>query len=194
MTLERAVLASRNPDKIAEMVSVLVEAGVVGELAHDLEWDDVIEDAPDLEGNARKKAREVSEATGLVAIADDTGLEVDSLDGAPGVRSARFAGPAASYSDNVDKLLQEMMGIADRSACFRTVVVVAWPDGRELVTEGRLEGRITEARRGSGGFGYDPVFELADGRTLAEIPATEKNRISHRARALATLAESLAAF
>ncbi len=191
MLLDRVVLASKNADKIVEMESVLVGAGVVGELVGGLDWPDVIEDADDLEGNARKKAREVCGATGLPAIADDTGLEVDALGGAPGVGTARFAGPHASYSDNVDKMLTVMSGVTERSARFRTVVVLAWPDGRELVVEGKLEGAIAEGRRGSGGFGYDPVFELAGGRTLAEISAEEKNRVSHRAQALDALVEVL---
>lgn len=191
MILERVVLASRNPDKIAELKAVLTDAGIAGEIVGGLDWPEVVEDADTLEGNAIKKAREVSRATGLPAIADDTGLEVEALDGAPGVMTARFAGPGATYADNVDKLLEVMGPVADRSARFRTAVAVVWPDGRELVVVADLEGSIATERRGRGGFGYDPVFQLPDGRTLAEVPGEEKNRVSHRAKALGALVREL---
>ncbi len=191
MILERVVLASRNPDKIAELEAVLTDAGIVGEIVGGLDWPEVLEDADTLEDNALKKAREVSRATGLPAIADDTGLEVEALDGAPGVMTARFAGPGATYADNVAKLLEAMEAVADRSARFRTAVAVVWPDGKELVVVAGLEGVITTERRGRGGFGYDPVFQLPDGRTLAEVPGEEKNRVSHRAKALAALVREL---
>jgi XTP/dITP diphosphohydrolase len=134
-------------------------------------------------------------ATRLPAIADDTGLEVDALDGAPGVETARYAGPGASDADNVAKLLAEMKGVPAerRGARFRTVCVAAFPDGIELMADGTLEGRIAESPRGTGGFGYDPVFELPDGRTLAELSASGKNAISHRARAVTRLAKLIVA-
>ena len=188
--IDRAVAASKNPDKIAEMESILVEAGVVGEVVRGLDWPEVIEDAPTLEGNALLKARQVAEATGLAAIADDTGLEVDALDGAPGVHTARFSGPDASYESNVAALLAALEGVRERAARFRTVVVAVLPDGREVEAAGVLAGRITVRPRGSGGFGYDPVFEVG-GRTLAEMEIEEKNRISHRARAIRALAGAL---
>lgn len=190
--IDRAVAASKNPDKIAEMESILAAAGVVGEMVRGLEWPDVIEDAPTLEGNALLKARRAAEATGLAAIADDTGLEVAALGGAPGVHTARFAGPDAAYEDNTAALLEALAETTERSARFRTVAAAVLPDGREIVAEGVLEGRITVRPRGSGGFGYDPVFESA-GRTLAEMTPEEKNRISHRAEAVRALADALGA-
>lgn len=190
--IDRAVAASKNPDKIAEMESILAAAGVVGEMVRGLEWPDVVEDAPTLEGNALLKARRAAESTGLAAIADDTGLEVGALGGAPGVHTARFAGPDAAYEDNTAALLEALAEAAERSARFRTVAAAVLPDGREIVAEGVLEGRIADRPRGSGGFGYDPVFEAA-GRTLAEMTPEEKNRISHRAEAVRALADALGA-
>ena len=185
------VVASKNPDKIAEMAAVLgdLDPPVVVIPGH--VWDDVDETEDTLEGNALLKARAVVTATGHAAVADDTGLEVDALGGAPGVHTARYAGEASSYEQNVAKLLAEMEGEQRRSARFRTAVAMVTPSGDELVVEGVLEGRITNQRRGDGGFGYDPVFEV-DGRTLAEIPAEEKNVISHRALALRALADAMA--
>lgn len=188
--IDRAVVASKNPDKIAEMERLLVASGAVGEIVRGLDWPDVVEDAPTLEGNARLKARAVAESTGLVAIADDTGLEVDALGGAPGVHTARFAGPDATYESNVSALLAVLEKARDRSARFRTVVIAMLADGSEVVVEGVLEGEIAHQPRGSGGFGYDPVFALGS-RTLAEMPPDEKNQISHRARAIRALAEAL---
>ena len=188
------VLATFNRDKAHELVPLLAGAGVTlrtlaefpGAVAPD-------EDGATLLDNARIKARAALAHTGLPAIADDTGLEVDALDGAPGVRAARFAGPDARYEDNVRLLLERLAGVpaARRAARFRTVCVAAFPDGREATGEGALEGRIVDEARGSEGFGYDPVFELPDGRTLAELPAAEKNAISHRSRAVRDLAAKL---
>jgi len=143
-----------------------------------------------LEDNARLKARAVLEATGSAAIADDTGLEVVALGGAPGVRSARFAGERATYADNVAKLLSCLEGVEDRRACFRTVALAVLADGTELVAEGRVEGTIATEPRGEGGFGYDPVFVPLEGGGLsfAEMPLADKNRISHRGRAFRALA------
>lgn len=192
MTFTRLVVASKNPDKIAEVEAILAEAGVVGEIVRGLEWDDVDETGRTLEENALLKAGAVAAATGLPALADDTGLEVESLGGRPGVYSARFAGPDATYADNVAKLLSELEGVMDRRARFRTVVAVVDPrSGGRWTAEGVVEGRITEAPRGGEGFGYDPVFEV-DGRTFAEMSSEEKNRISHRAKAIRALAELLA--
>ncbi len=146
-----------------------------------------------LEGNAALKARALRDATGEAALADDTGLEVLALDGAPGVYSARWAGPGATYADNVAKLLREMEGRTDRRARFRSVLTIAYPDGSELSVEGTVDGLITTEARGSSGFGYDPVFAPAGagGRTFAEMDIAEKNAISHRGRALAALATRL---
>ena len=154
---------------------------------------DVAEDADTLEGNARLKGVAICAATGLPAVADDTGLEVLALGGAPGVRSARYAGEAATYEDNRRKLLGALADIDDRRAAFRTCVVVVWPDGRELVVEGVCLGTITRDERGSRGFGYDSVFvpDDGDGRTFAEMGEGEKHRVSHRGRALRNLVAAL---
>lgn len=189
--IARLVVASKNPDKIAEIEAVLARTGVVGEIVRDLQWQDVEETGGTLEANALLKARAVALATGLPALADDTGLEVSALDGAPGVITGRYAGPGASYADNVARLLADMEGIEQRSAVFRSVVAIAWPEGRHVLAEGTLRGVIAESPRGVHGFGYDPVFEV-DGRTLGEMEVGEKNRISHRARALRRLAEAMA--
>ena len=188
--ISRAVVASKNADKIKEMETLLVGGEVIGEVVRGLDWPDVVEDAPTLEGNALLKARAVAAATGLPSIADDTGLEVDALDGAPGVHTARFSGPDATYLSNVTALLSALEGADDRTARFRTVVVAILEDGREVVAEGVLDGEITTSPRGSGGFGYDPVFAVGN-RTLSEIGVEEKNRISHRARAISALADLL---
>jgi XTP/dITP diphosphohydrolase len=188
--IPRLVIASKNPDKIAEIAQVLTTTGLVDEVVTGLEWPDVAETGSTLEENALLKARAVVEATGLPVLADDTGLEVDALGGAPGVHTARFAGDAATYEDNVTKMLEVMSGNGDRSARFRTVVVLALPDGVEVMADGSLEGVIAESRRGSHGFGYDPVFEV-DGRTLAEMTIEEKNELSHRARAVRLLAHAM---
>lgn len=188
--IPRLVVASKNPDKIVEIEAVLVREGLVEEIGRGLEWPEVVESEPTLEGNALLKARAVVAATGLPALADDTGLEVAALGGEPGVHTARFAGPAASYQDNVTKLLMALEGVEDRRATFRSVVAIAWPDGAEAMAEGRLEGIIAQQARGEFGFGYDPVFEV-EGRTLAEMGPEAKNAMSHRALALQALAETL---
>jgi XTP/dITP diphosphohydrolase len=184
------VVASKNADKVAEVEAVLasIDPPVVVIGRHT--WPDIDETEDTLAGNALLKARAVVVATGHAAVADDTGLEVDALGGAPGVQTARYAGEHATYDDNVDKMLRELEGVESRFARFRTAVALVTPDGDELVLEGVLEGMITTERRGTGGFGYDPIFEV-DGRTLAEIPVDEKNSISHRARALHSLATAL---
>lgn len=188
--IPRLVVASKNPDKIAEIEAVLDDTPLVGEIVRGLDWPDVEETGATLEDNARIKARAVVEATGLPVLADDTGLEVAAIDGAPGVHTARFAGAGARYEDNVAKLLEVMGRIDQRQARFRTVVALAFPDGVEMVAEGNLDGEITHRPRGERGFGYDPVFEV-DGKTLAEMSSDEKNALSHRARAIRALVESL---
>jgi XTP/dITP diphosphohydrolase len=189
------VSASANPDKFAEMRAVLAPLGIEL-LPRPPDIPDVVEDAPTLEGNARLKAVAVCEATGKPALADDTGLEVDALDGGPGVFTARYAGEGATYADNVRKLLGALSGRhepEERMARFRTVALARFPDGREVVAAGWVDGTIALGARGDNGFGYDPVFEPteSDGRTFAELTNDEKNGISHRARALRTLAELL---
>ncbi len=195
------VLASANPDKVAEIAAILGDAGI--ELAPRPAWvPDVVEDGDTLEANARLKAVALCTATGEPAVADDTGLEVDALGGAPGVRSARYAGDGATYADNVARLLRELDaadasagGPVDRSARFRTVALARFPDGREVVASGVVEGTITTEPRGTAGFGYDPVFvpRDGDGRTFAEMTADEKHELSHRGRAFRALAAALAA-
>jgi XTP/dITP diphosphohydrolase len=190
MQLGRVVIASKNPHKIAEIQHVLDETGLDFQLVLDAEWPDVEETEPTLEGNALLKARAVRAHTGYAVIADDTGLEVDALGGAPGVLSARYAGENATYYDNVTKLLQELDGIADRTARFRTVMALIDELGVEVVVAGVMDGEITRERRGGNGFGYDPVFLVGD-RTFAEMATPEKNEISHRARALRALSDVL---
>lgn len=183
-------IASKNRDKIAEIEVVLAETGLVGEFVRGLEWPDVEETGATLEENALLKARAVTDAVGLPSVADDTGLEVVALGGRPGVHTSRYAGPEATYADNVQLLLEELEGIEDRRATFKTVVALVMPDGSELVAEGTLDGLIADIPKGSFGFGYDPVFEV-DGKTLSEMGVEDKNRLSHRARALRNLAASL---
>lgn len=185
----RVVLATKNPDKVREMRAVLATVLPGWEIAAGLQWPDVAETGATLDENALLKARAVAAVTGLPAIADDTGLEVDALGGRPGVHTARFAGPDASYADNRAALLLALEGVQVRTARFRTSV--AFVDGAsEVLVSGTVEGAIALEERGSGGFGYDPVF-LVDGITLAEMGDDAKHRISHRARALAALAEVL---
>jgi len=196
----RVVLATANPDKAAEIVALV--ADTVGDrvelVARPASVGEVEESGDTLEENARIKASALVEATGLPAIADDTGLEVDALGGAPGVYSSRYAGEHATYDDNVAKLLLELdaagaVGAGGRRARFRTVAMACFPGGREVVAHGVVEGTIAAARRGSGGFGYDPVFvpDGGDGRTYAEMSSAEKNARSHRARAFRALAVGL---
>ena len=183
----RLVAATKNPDKLREVRAVLAEVAPGVELVDGLDWPEVEETGATLQENALLKARAVAAATGLPAVADDTGLEVAALGGDPGVHTARFAGLGATYAANRRALLDALAGVADRRARFRTVVALVSPDGAEALVEGVLEGRISTGERGSGGFGYDPIFEV-EGRTLAEMGEKEKNSISHRARALAALA------
>ena len=189
------VCASANPDKVAEMAEVLSGAAVL--LPRPAGLGEVVEDADDLMGNAMLKAVAVCEHAAAAALADDTGLEVDALRGEPGVRSARYAGPDASYAQNVARLLAELRDVApsQRTARFRTVAVVQYPDGTGLTAEGVVEGTITTEPRGTGGFGYDSVFVPAegDGRTFSEMGPAAKHAISHRGRALRTLLELLKA-
>lgn len=185
------VCASANPDKVAEIRDLL--DGVVDLLPRPAEVPDVVEDADSLVGNARLKAKAIVAATGLPAVADDTGLEVEALGGAPGVFAARYAGEACSYADNRSKLLREMAGVEDRRARFRTVALVCWPDGSELHVEGVCSGVVTTEERGTVGFGYDAVFQPdeGDGATFAEMSPSAKHAISHRGRAFEALLSAL---
>ena len=193
----KLVLASANPDKAAEIRTILSASlpGLVLAPRPD-SVPDVDETGTTLAENARLKAAAIAAATGEAAVADDTGLLVDALDGAPGVWSARFAGEGATYADNVAKLLAELAGVPPerRTARFETVALVCWPDGREVSATGAVEGVITGEARGQRGFGYDPVFEPleGDGRTFAELNPLEKHALSHRGRAFRALAAELA--
>ena len=186
------VCASANPDKVAEIQRLL--DGAVELLARPADVPDVVEDADSLLGNARLKAAALCAATGMPAVADDTGLEVAALAGAPGVYSARYAGEGCTYADNRAKLLAELAGVLDRRAAFRTVAIVMWPDGSELHVEGLCAGVITTEERGGVGFGYDAVFAPDDGpgATFAEMGVDAKNLISHRGRAFRALLAALA--
>jgi XTP/dITP diphosphohydrolase len=190
------VLASANPDKSAEIRTILGAAGIVV-LPRPPEVPDVEETGETLLDNARLKARALSQATGRPAVADDTGLSVSALGGAPGVYSARYAGEHAAYADNVAKLLDELSGIpsGDRRARFVSVALVAFPDGSEISAEGAVEGTIATAPRGTEGFGYDPLFvpDEGNGRTFAEMSSDEKHAFSHRGRAFRALAARLGA-
>jgi XTP/dITP diphosphohydrolase len=184
------VLASANPKKVAELVALA--GGALDVQARPDDLADVVEDGETLEANATLKAVAVARHSGRLALADDTGLFVDALDGRPGVRSARYAGEDPDDDANVAELLAELerigaTGRAGRGARFRTVIALAEPDGSVRLVDGVCEGWIADGRRGSGGFGYDPVFVPAefDGRTFAELTPQEKGAISHRGRALA---------
>ena len=190
----RLVLATANPDKAAEIAALLAGVDGLELVPRPAGVADVEETGATLEDNARLKAVALVEATGEAAVADDTGLEVAALDGAPGVYSSRFAGEHATYADNVAKLVADMRGAADRRARFLTVALARFPDGSELVARGVVDGRIIPFARGDNGFGYDPVFvpDDADGRTYAEMRTEEKNALSHRGRAFRELARLLA--
>ncbi len=194
--VKEIVLATRNRHKGAELAALLGDLGItirtLDEFPHVPE---VVEDGATCEANAIKKAREVASATGLPAVADDTGLEVDALNGRPGVYAARYAGEHATYEDNCRKLIQELHGVPSRQRTARFITVAAFvrsSGGGAQVVTGELRGAITEAPVGSNGFGYDPVFFVAElGKTLAELTPEEKNRVSHRAKAFLKLRDLL---
>jgi XTP/dITP diphosphohydrolase len=189
------VLATRNRHKGQELAALLSDLGIgIRTIDEFPQVPDVVEDGETCEANAIKKAKAVSQATGLFAVADDTGLEVDELGGRPGVYAARYAGEQASYEDNWRKLLRELSGVPRdrRTARFITVAAIASPSGNVQVAEGELQGMIAEQPAGARGFGYDPVFFVPElGKTLAELSPQEKNRISHRAKAFAKVREML---
>ena len=193
--IKEILLATRNSDKVRELAALLGDLGIrIRTLADFPTAQEVEEDGETCEANALKKAREIAAATGLLSVADDTGLEVDALGGRPGVFAARYAGEGATYEDNCQKLIKELDGVpqARRTARFVTVAALAMPGGETRVTTGTLAGVIAEASVGMQGFGYDPVFFVPElGRTLAELTAEEKNRISHRAKAFRAMADIL---
>ena len=188
--MNRLLIATRNAHKLAEIRTILdlpdVEIVGADEIAG---LPEVEEDAETFEGNALKKARTLRDASGLWTLADDSGLEVDALNGAPGVYSARYAGEPTDSAANNRKLIAALAGRTDRTARFRCVIALAAPDGREWTVDGRCEGRIALAPSGAEGFGYDPLF-VPEGHTIsfAEMSSAEKNAISHRGRALAKAA------
>lgn len=192
----KLVLATRNKDKVQEISAMLALPGleILG-LDQFPKVPEVTEDQPTLQGNAIKKALAVAQGTNQLALADDTGLEVEALGGAPGVYSARYAGEKCSYQDNVDKLLEAMKNISPekRTAIFRCVIALAEPSGKVETVEGVCQGMISIDAQGAHGFGYDPVFFVPEaGKTFAQMDLSEKNKISHRARALHQIKKKLA--
>ncbi len=189
----KLVVASNNPKKRTEIATILGTLGIEIVASEDTVFVDVIEDAGSFSGNARKKAEAFATANGLPALADDSGLCVEALDGDPGVYSARFAGPDASDADNNRKLLAELAGQDNRSACFVCALHLAFPDNRQPFTaEGKVEGQILEQQTGTGGFGYDPLFFCPElGKAFARASSKEKASVSHRGRALRSLAEQI---
>lgn len=187
--LKILVLATTNKNKIREFEEITKDFDIeIRSLSDFGPIPQAIEDGETFDENAYKKAHHVAKVLGLPAIADDSGLVVEALDGAPGVYSARYAGESASDDDNVTQLLAEMQGKTNRKAYFQCVLSIAVPSGPALTYEARCEGRIIDKRRGEGGFGYDPVFYYEDlQRTFAELTIAEKNRVSHRGKALVDL-------
>ena len=193
--IRELVLATRNRHKAGELIALLAGMGIaIRTLDEFSDVPEVIEDGDTCEANAIKKARVIAEFTGLPAIADDTGLEVDALGGQPGIYAARYAGEDATYADNCRKLLQELAGVPRerRAARFLTVVAIALPSDGVRVAQGTLDGVIAEEASGTLGFGYDPVFLIPElGKTLAQLSSEEKNKISHRAKAFTKMREIL---
>jgi len=182
------VLATHNPGKVAELRRILADVDVVLLDAGDVDLPDVEETGSTFAENALLKARAGVAACGLPCAADDSGLVVDALGGEPGVHSARYAGPHGDDEANLRLVLDRMARVADRSARFVCVAALVAPDGREWTTEGTVEGRLLDAPRGTGGFGYDPIFvPLGEGRTTAEMPPQDKDVISHRGQAFRAL-------
>jgi len=189
--MKKIVFATNNKNKLREMREIMDGIYEILSLDDIGCHEEIVEDADTIEGNAKIKANFITDRYHIDCFADDTGLEVEALDGAPGVYSARYAGEHCSYQDNVDKLLAALNGIENRRACFRTAIALNL-DGKSYLFEGRCDGVITTEAHGEGGFGYDPIF-LPDGSelTFAEMPADEKNAISHRGRATQKLIEFL---
>jgi XTP/dITP diphosphohydrolase len=191
------VLATRNPHKVGELREILTEAGVAVDLVAATDFPDVpdvAESGETFAANALLKAHAVAAATGLPALADDSGLAVDALNGMPGIFSARWAGGHGDDRANLDLLLAQIVDVPDerRGARFVCAAALVLPDGRETVAEGVVEGVLLRERRGTGGFGYDPIFlPHGETRTTAEMPAAEKHAISHRGRAFRALAPAL---
>ena len=190
--MQEVIIASNNANKVREIKQILGHKFRFYTMAEKGIHVEVEEDGETFFDNAYKKAKTIAEMTGMIAIGDDSGLEVDALDGAPGVYSARFAGEPCVDANNNAKLLKLMENETNRDARFISVVVMAYPDGRMVSGIGRAEGTILYEGRGTGGFGYDPLFLSKElGLTFAEATAEQKNTISHRARALWSLADNL---
>ncbi len=190
-------IASRNPGKIREIRSICADWPVdwVTVDEHEGPWPAVAETGQTYLENASLKARAVATSLGVPAVADDSGIEVDALGGAPGPRSARYAGEEATEEENLRMLIRAVAGVpaAGRTGRYRCVAVLAWPDGREVWAEGTCDGSLVSKARGTGGFGYDPIFVPAGWeQTMAELPPEEKDRISHRGRAFRALRELVA--
>lgn len=189
------LVATRNAGKLREISRLLQPLGIEAEGLDGLSCPEVVEDGDSFAANARKKATEIAAFTGRMTLADDSGLVVDALQGAPGIYSARYAGEGAGDAANNAKLLEQMRGVAksERQAAFVCAMALAQPDGSCRTFNGRLPGLILEEFRGDGGFGYDPLFLVPEyGKTLAELPLEIKNRISHRGEALRQVMEYLA--
>lgn len=197
-TGDTLVLASHNPGKLQELRDLLADHGVEVRSAAELGLAEPEETAPDFEGNAALKAHAAAEATGLPALADDSGLEVRGLDGRPGVHSARWAGPGKDFAAAMARVTAELAArfggwqSADRRAAFVSVLCLAWPDGHTETFEGRVEGHLLEQPQGQAGFGYDPIFvPEGETRTFAELTRTEKAALSHRGIAMRAMLETL---
>jgi XTP/dITP diphosphohydrolase len=193
---DRIAIASRNPGKIREIRSICADwpVGWVTVDEHEA-WPDVEETGESYLENALLKARAVADGVGVPAVADDSGIEVDALGGAPGPRSARYAGEEATDEQNLRMMIRAVAGVpaAGRTARYRCLAVLAWPDGRELWAEGTCDGSLVSKPRGTGGFGYDPIFVPAGWeQTMAELSPEEKDRISHRGRAFRALSDLVA--
>jgi len=189
----KVLLASGNRGKLLELQNIFLDTPIELVSCADagVSLPNTEETGDTYLANARLKAEALAKSSGFPALADDSGLEVDALNGAPGIHSARYAGTTASDADNITKLLAQMSEVTRRTARFRCVLVLAWPDGRLVSAEGALGGTIGPGPRGNNGFGYDPVFVLADGRHAAELSPGEKDSISHRAVAAQNLKTSL---
>lgn len=185
--MKKIVFATNNAHKLAELREIMAGSYEVVGLADIGCHDDIAETASTIEGNARIKARYVHDHYGLDCFSDDTGLEIEALNGAPGVYSARYGGVAHDSERNIDRVLREMQGVANRRARFRTAIVLI-KDGQEHLFEGEVRGEILTERHGTGGFGYDSIFKPDEADcTFAQMTAEQKNAISHRGRAVAAL-------
>lgn len=188
------IAATQNEHKLRELRNIMGKQGmkVISQKEAGLGDIDVVEDGETFEENSFKKANEIMKASGKIAVADDSGLAVEHLNGAPGVYSARYAGEHKNDDDNNNKLLKELEGVENRRAKFVSVVTMVYPDGKVIAARGECPGNILKAPRGNGGFGYDPLF-VPDGldKTFAEVTQEEKNSVSHRAKALEKLEELL---